>query len=94
MDSKGRRAAPRGARLAAVGVGAYAGANPNDVQFGAAWPAAAEMVAVLAGLAILGGIAANRRGLGVGGLVAGIVLAVIALALLALVALALSFNQA
>jgi hypothetical protein len=52
------------------------------------------MVAVLAGLAILGGIAANRRGLGVGGLVAGIVLAVIALALLALVALALSFNQA
>jgi hypothetical protein len=79
--------------LTAVGVGAYAVANPNGVQFGAPWPVGAEALAVIAGVVVAGGLGARRRDRGTAQLVAGWGLAVAALVLLTLLAVALSFSQ-
>ena len=80
--------------LVAAGVGAYALANPNGIEFGAPWPAMAEALAAVAAVVLGGGMMAGRRGEGNGVRLVGVILAIAALLALTFVAFALSFNQA
>ena len=78
--------------ITAVAVGAYAVRNPNGIQMGAA-PAASEIIVALAAGVLVVGLATNRRGSDAGLFAVGMVLAGVAVALLAYVAFVLSFNQ-
>lgn len=78
---------------AAVAVAADAVRNPNHIQFGAPWPVAAELVAVVVAASLALGASAQRRQRRVGLFALEVGAALVALLLLGGVAFVLSFNQ-
>jgi hypothetical protein len=79
---------------AGVLVGVYALRDPNNVQFGAPWPLAAELVAAVVAGSLAVGVHEQRRRTRPGLFAFEIVAALVALLMLGAVAFALSFNQA
>lgn len=100
MNQSGSRplAVASGCLLAAVAsagilVGAYAVWNPNGIEFGAAWPLAAELMAVAAALALGHGMHAQRRRTSQALFALDLGAALVALLVLCAVAFILGFNQ-
>jgi hypothetical protein len=78
----------------AVTVGAYAIRNPNGIEFGAPWPVASEMFAVVAAATLGLSVRAQRSQSNRPLFALGCGTAIVALLMLGFVAFVLSFNRA